>query len=220
MCGIAGIVVAPGGALPDETIARAMTDAITHRGPDDDGIYRDDQAMLGVRRLSIIDLAGGHQPVHNEDGSVQAVCNGEIYNYRELRGELEARGHGFSTSSDTEVIVHAYEEWGDDAFAHLDGMFGIALWDRRSRALILARDRFGEKPLFYSLQGGEAGESGRRLLFASELKSLLVVPGFRRQIDPAAVRSYLCFGYVPMPGSIFREVHKLPPGHSLRFADG
>jgi len=217
MCGIVGIVASPGGALPDETVAHAMIEAITHRGPDDEGIYRDDQAMLGVRRLSIIDLAGGHQPVHNEDGSVQAVCNGEIYNYRELRGELETRGHRFHTDSDTEVIVHGYEEWGDESFAHLDGMFGIALWDRRSRALILARDRFGEKPLFYSFL---PGEGGGRLLFASELKSLLAVPGFKREIAPEAVRSYVCFGYVPTPGSIFRDVLKLPPGHSLRFVDG
>ena len=220
MCGIAGIVAAPGGALPDEAIARAMTDAITHRGPDDDGIYRDDQAMLGVRRLSIIDLAGGHQPMHNEDGSVLAV-----FQRRDLQLPRAARASSrradtvLAPRSDTEVIVHAYEEWGDDAFAHLAGCSRIALWDRRSRALLLARDRFGEKPLFYSLQGGEASV-GRRLLFASELKSLLVVPGFRREIDPAAVRAYLCFGYVPMPGSIFREVHKLPPGHSLRFVDG
>ena len=161
-----------------------MNAAITHRGPDDEGIYRDDQAMLGMRRLSIIDLAGGHQPVHNEDGSVQAVFNGEIYNFRELRGELEARGHRFYTRSDTEVIVHGYEEWGDDGFARLDGMFGIALWDTRSRALILARDRFGEKPLFYSLQAGETGGAGGRLLFASELKSLLVGPGIQARDRP------------------------------------
>ena len=217
MCGIVGIVAAPGGALPDEAVVRAMSAALTHRGPDDEGLYRDTQAMLGTRRLSIIDLAGGHQPVHNEDGSVQAVFNGAIYNYRELRGELEARGHRFNTQSDSEVIVHGYEEWGDDAFTRLDGMFGIALWDKRSRSLTLVRDRFGEKPLFYSLQ---AAEGGGRLLFASELKSLLAVPGFKREIAPEAVRSYVCFGYVPTPGSIFREVHKLPPGHLLRFVDG
>src|SRR5580704_7584046 len=220
MCGIVGIVAAPGGSAPEEAVGHAMNAAITHRGPDDEGLYRDGQAMIGMRRLSIIDLAGGHQPVHNEDGSVQAICNGEIYNYRELRSELQGQGHSFYSRSDAEVIVHAYEEWGDDAFAHLDGMFGIALWDRRSRALILARDRFGEKPLFYSFQPGEAGEAGGRLLFASELKSLLAVPGFKRQIAPEAVRSYVCFGYVPTPGSIFRDVHKLPPGHSLRFVDG
>jgi asparagine synthase (glutamine-hydrolysing) len=220
VCGIVGIVAAPGGSLPNAAVAQAMNAALTHRGPDDEGSYSDGQAMLGMRRLSIIDLADGHQPVHNEDGSVQAVFNGAIYNYRELRGELEARGHRFYTQSDTEVIVHGYEEWGDDGFARLDGMFGIALWDRRARALILARDRFGEKPLFYSLQAGEAGQTGGRLLFASELKSLLAVPGFKREIAPEAVRSYVCFGYVPTPGSIFRDVHKLPPGHSLRFVDG
>ncbi len=220
MCGIVGIVAGPGGALPDEAVARAMNAALTHRGPDDEGIYRDGQAMIGARRLPIIDLAGGHQPVHNEDGTVQAVFNGAIYNYRELREELEARGHRFYTRSDTEVIVHGFEEWGDDGFARLDGMFGIALWDSRARALILARDRFGEKPLFYSFQAGEAGEAGGRLLFASELKALLAVPGFKREIAPEAVRAYVCFGYVPTPGSIFRDVHKLPPGHSLRFVDG
>jgi asparagine synthase (glutamine-hydrolysing) len=190
-----------------------MNAAITHRGPDDEGVFRDAQAMLGMRRLSIIDLAGGHQPVHNEDGTIQAVFNGEIYNFRELRAELEACGHRFYTQSDTEVIVHGYEEWGDACFARLDGMFGIALWDTRSRALLLARDRFGEKPLFYA-------DDGQRLLFASELKSLLRVPGFHPEIAPDAVRAYVCFGYVPTPGSIFRGVSKLPPGHFLRFVDG
>ena len=166
-----------------------------------------------MRRLSIIDLAGGHQPVHNEDETVQCVFNGEIYNYRELRAELEGQGHRFYTHSDTEVIVHGYEQWGEGVFARLDGMFGIALWDTRKRALLLARDRFGEKPLFYS-------EAGEQLVFASELKSLLHVPGLRREIDPAAVRAYVTFGYVPTPGSIYRGVHKLPPGCFLRFEDG
>ncbi len=213
MCGIVGIVAAPGGDLPPEDVARAMNAAITHRGPDDEGIFRDGQAMIGMRRLSIIDLAGGHQPVHNEDSTIQAVFNGEIYNFRELRAELEACGHRFYTQSDTEVIVHGYEEWGDACFARLDGMFGLALWDLRSRTLVLARDRFGEKPLFYA-------DQGQRLLFASELKSLLQVPGFRPEIEPAAVRAYVSFGYVPNPGSIFRGVRKLPPGHYLRYADG
>jgi asparagine synthase (glutamine-hydrolysing) len=217
MCGIVGIVAAPGAPAPPEAVGHAMNAAITHRGPDDEGLFRDGQAMLGMRRLSIIDLAGGHQPVHNEQGNIQAVFNGEIYNFRELRAELEARGHEFYTSSDTEVIVHGYEEWGEGCFARLDGMFGIALWDTRSRALVLARDRFGEKPLFYSLEGMN-GTS--RLLFASELKSLLAVPGFERHVSPEAVRSYVCFGYVPTPGSIFEGVHKVPPGHFLRFADG
>ncbi len=219
MCGIVGIVAAPGGAPPDEAVARAMNAAITHRGPDDEGIYRDGQALLGMRRLAIIDLAGGRQPVRNEDGTLHAVFNGEIYNFRELRADLQARGHRFATSSDSEVIVHGYEEWGDGCFARLDGMFGIALWDERARALILARDRFGEKPLFYTHEAHEGGGGGR-LLFASELKSLLAVPGFRPAIANEAVRAYVSFGYVPSPGSIFRGVLKLPPGHYLRYADG
>ena len=165
MCGIVGIVAAPGAAPPEEAVVRAMNAAITHRGPDDEGIYRDAQALLGMRRLSIIDLQGGRQPVRNEDGTLCAVFNGEIYNFRELRAELGARGHRFTTSSDSEVIVHGYEEWGDGCFARLDGMFGIALWDARRRALTLARDRFGEKPLYYALEASGGG----RLLFASEL---------------------------------------------------
>jgi asparagine synthase (glutamine-hydrolysing) len=213
MCGIIGIVAGSQAPLPGEVVARAMNAAITHRGPDDEGIYRDEHAMIGMRRLSIIDLGGGHQPIHNEDGTVQAVFNGEIYNYRDLRAQLEAKGHRFYTQSDTEVIVHGYEEWGDGCFARMDGMFGIALWDARNRILLLARDRFGEKPLFYS-------EAGGGLVFASELKSLLAVPGFPLAVDPEAVRAYVCFGYVPVPGSIFRGVRKLPPGHFLRLADG
>jgi asparagine synthase (glutamine-hydrolysing) len=219
VCGIVGIVAAPGATPPDEAVARAMNAVITHRGPDDEGIYRDAQALLGMRRLSIIDLPGGRQPVHNEDGALHAVFNGEIYNFRELRADLAARGHRFATSSDTEVIVHGYEEWGDGCFARLDGMFGIALWDARTRELILARDRFGEKPLFYALEPSGASNGGR-LLFASELKSLLAVPGFQPSIAPQAVRDYVSFGYVPAPGSIFRGVLKLPPGHYLRYADG
>jgi asparagine synthase (glutamine-hydrolysing) len=213
MCGIVGIVAAPGGSPPPEAVGHAMNAAITHRGPDDEGLYRDEQAMLGMRRLSIIDLEGGRQPVHNEDGTIQAVFNGEIYNFRELRAELEGLGHRFYTQSDTEAIVHGYEQWGEGVFARLDGMFGIALWDARTRTLVLGRDRFGEKPLFYS-------QTDQWLLFASELKSLLQVPGFRRRVSPEAVRAYVCFGYVPTPGSIFEGVHKLPPGHFARFANG
>jgi asparagine synthase (glutamine-hydrolysing) len=219
MCGIVGIVSAPGGSPPIEAVGHAMNAAITHRGPDDEGLYVDGQAMLGMRRLSIIDLAGGHQPVHNEEGTLQAVFNGEIYNFRELRAELEGHGHRFYTSSDTEVIVHGYEQWGEGVFARLDGMFGIALWDTKTRTLVLGRDRFGEKPLFYShVTSGPRAE--HRLIFASELKSLLQVPGFSRRISPEAVRAYVCYGYVPTPGSIFEGVGKLPPGHYLRFVDG
>src|SRR5262249_34847893 len=162
MCGIIGMVSAPGAAPPVEAVGRAMNAAITHRGPDDEGIYCDGQALLGMRRLSIIDVAGGHQPIHNQDGTIQAVFNGEIYNFRELRAEREARGHKFYTHSDTEVIVHGYEEWGDGCPARLDGMFAFALWDTRTRTLMVARDRFGEKPLFYSERSGG-------VVFASEL---------------------------------------------------
>jgi asparagine synthase (glutamine-hydrolysing) len=213
MCGIVGYVAAPGSPPPTEAVARAMNGAIVHRGPDDEGAFVDGQVMIGMRRLSIIDLGGGHQPIHNEDSTVQCVFNGEIYNYRELRAELEGLGHAFYTHSDTEVIVHGYEQWGADVFSHLDGMFGIALWDLRKKTLLLGRDRFGEKPLFYS-------DDGKRIFFASELKSLLHVPEFRPQVDPEAVRAYVTYGYVPTPGSIFKGVRKLPPGHWLRYADG
>lgn len=213
MCGIIGIVAAPGGAVPGEAVVRAMNRAIEHRGPDDEGVYRDESAVIGMRRLSIIDLASGHQPVGNEDGTVQVVFNGEIYNFRELRQELQAFGHVFRTRSDTEVVVHGYEQWGHDVFSRLDGMFGIAIWDTRRRVLVMGRDRFGEKPLFYCVDQG-------RLLFASELKSLLQVPGFEPDIAPEAVRGYVCFGYVPSPGSIFQGVNKLPPGHYLEYAAG
>jgi asparagine synthase (glutamine-hydrolysing) len=213
MCGIVGIAAAPGAPLPPEAVSAAMNAAIFHRGPDDEGFFRDAQVVIGMRRLSIIDLAGGHQPVHNEEGNLQCVFNGEIYNFRELRAELEAKGHQFYTHSDTEVIVHGFEEWGDAVFARLDGMFGIALWDLRTKTLYLARDRFGEKPLFYCEEKG-------RIVFASELKSLLPIPGFRIEIDPDAVRNYVAFGYVPSPGSIFRGVNKLLPGHFLVYRDG
>jgi asparagine synthase (glutamine-hydrolysing) len=213
VCGIVGIVAAPGGLLPPLEVAHAMNAAITHRGPDDEGVFRDAQAMIGMRRLSIIDVEGGHQPVQNEDGSVQVVLNGEIYNFRELRAELEGKGHRFATRSDTEVIAHGYEEWGEGCFARLHGMFGVAVWDASKKLLLLARDRFGEKPIFYR-DGGDA------LQFASELKSLLQVPGLALAIAPEAVRAYVCFGYVPTPGSIFRGVHKLPPGCFLRYQGG
>ncbi|MFZ2236766.1 MAG: asparagine synthase (glutamine-hydrolyzing) [Dokdonella sp.] len=213
MCGIVGIVAAPGRPLPSLDVGRAMNAAIVHRGPDDDGFYRDEQALLGMRRLAIIDIAGGHQPMANADGSVQVVFNGEIYNYRELRLELEKLGQRFRTQSDTEVIVHGYAQWGESVFEHLDGMFGIAIWDARNRSLLLARDRFGEKPLFYAIN-----RDG--ICFASELKSLLAVPGFDRSIDDEAVQGYVCFGYVPAPRSIFSSVKKLPPAHFLRYRDG
>jgi asparagine synthase (glutamine-hydrolysing) len=213
MCGIIGIVVAPGRESPMAAVGQAMNDAIRHRGPDDEGYFRDARALLGMRRLSIIDLAGGHQPMSADAGRIQVVFNGEIYNYRELRAELQALGREFHSVSDSEVVAQAFAQWGEACFARLDGMFAIAVWDRRSHTLVLARDRFGEKPLFYA-------HDDTRLLFASELKSLIEVPGFRRDLDTGALHSYVRYGYVPTPASIFAHVRKLPPGHYLRYADG
>ena len=190
-----------------------MCQVIRHRGPDDEGLHAEAGVALGMRRLSIIDLSTGHQPIHNEDETVWVVFNGEIYNYRELRRELEGAGHRFYTSSDTETIVHAYEEWGPEAFARLRGMFGIALWDRRTRTLLLARDRAGIKPLHYAVTGG-------RLYFGSELKSLLAAGAVSRDIDLQALDHYLSFLYTPRDRSIFKGVEKLPPGHYLTWKDG
>ncbi|MCK9538952.1 asparagine synthase (glutamine-hydrolyzing) [Dokdonella sp.] len=213
MCGIAGYVVAPGAAPPDVRDAHAMNQVIRHRGPDDEGVFCDARALLGMRRLAIIDLASGHQPLTSSDGQVHVVFNGEIYNFRELREELAGLGHSFRTRSEAEVIVEAYIAWGEGCFAHLHGMFAIALWDARRQVLLLARDRFGEKPLYVA-------EQASRLLFASELKSLLQVPGFAAGLDREALRGYVAFGYVPSPRSILAGVRKLAPGHYLRYADG
>ncbi len=213
MCGIIGAVSA--GRLPSrgEAQARAMNAAIRHRGPDDEGVYRDARAMIGMRRLAIIDVGGGHQPVHNEDGGIQAVFNGEIYNYRALRAELERAGHQFYTQSDSEVIVHAYEAWGERCFTRLEGMFAIAIWDVRQQRLLLARDRLGKKPLFLWQRDDE-------LVFASELKSLLALPEFERSVDLSVLDAYVAFGYVPTPHSIFRDVRKLKPGHFAVYEGG
>jgi asparagine synthase (glutamine-hydrolysing) len=184
-----------------------MCQTLFHRGPDDEGIHVDGPVGLGMRRLSIIDLAGGHQPLCNEDGTVWVVFNGEIYNYRELRPDLEARGHVFATNSDTETIVHLYEEYGADFVQHLRGMFGIALWDKSRETLILVRDRLGIKPLYYAALGD-------RLVFGSELKALLA-DGVSREIDRQALHEYLSYNYVPGPRSIFKAIKKLQPGHRL-----
>ena len=208
MCGVCGVVIADG-RPPDAAVLAAMCDTITHRGPDDQGTWIGDGVGLGMRRLSIIDPAGGHQPISNEDGSVWIVFNGEIYNYRELRERLAAAGHRFATQTDTEVVVHAYEEWGAPKFLErLNGMFAFALWDRRHRQLTLARDRVGIKPLHYALLPD-------RLLFGSEIKALTADPTLPRAIDAQALREYLSFEYVPTPRSILRDVRKLPPGHLL-----
>jgi len=190
-----------------------MCDVIRHRGPDDEGVWVEDGAALGMRRLSIIDLATGHQPIHNEDRTVWIVFNGEIYNYPELRQELEAAGHRFYTSTDTETIVHAYEQWGKAAIGRLRGMFGLAIWNTRTRELLVARDRIGIKPMYYATVGG-------RLYFGSELKSLLQAPDLPRDLDPDALDHYLSFLYTPRDGSIFKHVRKLPPGHLLTWHDG
>lgn len=210
MCGIAGILRADGPpARPAEV--GAMCDAMVHRGPDDSGVYSDPSGdvALGMRRLSIIDVHSGHQPIGNEDRSIWAVHNGEIYNFEQLRRQLQSRGHTFATRSDTEVIVHLYEEYGEHFVEWLRGMFGLALWDSRHKVLIVARDRLGIKPLYY-------GWAGRRLVFASELKALLQLPEVQRRVD---VRS---FGYLlgamttPPAESIIEGIHKLEPAHYLR----
>ena len=213
MCGIVGFAAGPGRIAPDAAVGAAMNAAIVHRGPDDGGLHREDAVLLGMRRLAIIDLSGGHQPMHGLDGQLVLVFNGEIYNYRRLRAELQARGRAFRTDSDSEVILAAYEAWGEAAVARLEGMFAFALWDRRSGRLLLARDRLGKKPLF--LWEGEGG-----LGFASELKSLLEIPGFTREVDTSVLPGYFAFGYVPSPRSIFRGVRKLPAGHYAVWRDG
>jgi asparagine synthase (glutamine-hydrolysing) len=190
-----------------------MCDVIRHRGPDDEGVHTEAGVGLGMRRLSIIDLSTGHQPIHNEDQTVWVVFNGEIYNYRQLRRELEAAGHRFYTSSDTETIVHAYEEWGTGAFERLRGMFGIGLWDRRKKTLLLARDRAGIKPLHYAL-------TNERLYFGSEVKSLIAAGAVGREIDLSALDHYLSYLYAPRDRAIFKGVQKLPPGHYLTYNDG
>jgi len=209
MCGIAGLfALREGAAAPGESVLGAMAAAMVHRGPDDDGFYRAPGVGLAMRRLSIIDLATGKQPIGNENETVRAIQNGEIYNYRELRGELERSGHRFRTVSDTESIVHAYEEWGDDFLGRLNGMFGLAVHDARADRLVIARDRLGIKPLYYA-------ECDGWLAFASELKALLPVPGLRREVDPTAFDLYLSLGYVPAPHSILKGVRKLLPGHRI-----
>jgi len=208
MCGIAGLISVGTGPL-DPGLVRRMTAALAHRGPDGEGWWADGEAALGHRRLAIIDLEGGAQPLENETGSVRVVCNGEIYNYRELRVALEARGHRFRTASDCETIVHLYEEHGPDAVARLNGMFALAIWDRTLERLVLARDRLGIKPLFYSSVGP------RGFGFASEIKALLAARMSRREVDPDALLHYLSCGYVPGTDTIYRDVHRLAPGELL-----
>jgi asparagine synthase (glutamine-hydrolysing) len=207
------MAMAERGAVADVEAVKRMSSRLVHRGPDSDGVFHDGGVALAMRRLSIIDLEHGDQPISNEDGSVTVVQNGEIYNYRELRRGLEGRGHRFRTSSDTEVLVHLYEEHGDGFVERLRGMFAIALWDSRERRLLLARDRFGIKPLYYRLHDGA-------LSFASELKAMLEQPGFSREIDPEAVAAYLAFNSIPAPLTVFAEARKLPAGTLAVWRDG
>jgi asparagine synthase (glutamine-hydrolysing) len=205
MCGICG-ATRPGG----DSILAAMNDRMTHRGPDDSGLFVDADGIagLGVRRLRVIDLEGGHQPISNEDGSIWTVLNGEIYNFRALRAQLISKGHRFTTQSDTEVLVHLYEESGEELVHELDGMFGFAIWDVRRGRLLLARDRFGEKPLFYA-------DDDREFVFASEVTALLAGMKRRPEIAPGAVDAFFVYGYIPHPQTIFSSIRQLPPGHLL-----
>lgn len=209
MCGIAGFLVNQTLSSPEQ-ILRDMCDVIRYRGPDDAGYHVDAGCGIGMRRLSIIDLASGHQPITNEDGSVWIVFNGEIYEYQHLREDLQAKGHRFRTHSDTEVILHLYEEKGVECFKHLRGMFAIALWDARRGKLILARDRLGKKPLYYTMLPGQG------LYFGSELKCLHAA-GLHFDLDQEALQLYFLYGYIPEPWSPFRQVRKLPPGSWLSY---
>jgi asparagine synthase (glutamine-hydrolysing) len=213
MCGIAGLINSERSAHVDAATVHAMCQTIEHRGPDDEGIYLEGNVGLGMRRLSIIDLAGGRQPVHNEDETIWTVFNGEIYNFVELRTELERAGHRFYTRTDTEVIVHLYEDFGADCIQKLRGMFAIAIYDQRRRRLLLARDRLGKKPLHYASASG-------RFLFGSEIKAILAAAPELAEIDRDGLLHYFYFNYIADPHTAFRQIRKLPPGHLLEFADG
>jgi len=213
MCGVAGIIDTRAHTRVDEHTIHRMCQAIVHRGPDDEGIFVKGGTGLGMRRLSVIDLSGGHQPVFNEDRTIWIVFNGEIYNFQELRLELQNRGHHFYTNSDTEVIVHLYEDLGSDCVKKLRGMFAFALYDERRRRLLIARDRLGKKPLHYAL-------ANQRLLFASEIKAILAVAPELAQVNQEALLQYFYFGYIPDPLTAFTPIKKLPPGHLLEFENG
>ena len=214
MCGIAGLISLDGRPLPEPQTLQAMCASIVHRGPDDQGTFQNDWAAIGMRRLAIIDVAGGHQPVSSAGGRIQVVFNGEIYNFRELRSELAARGYVFQSHSDSEVIAHAYAEYGTACFERLRGMFAIAVVDQDSRRLVLARDRIGKKPLY-------VGELSPGLLgFGSELKTLLAVPGWTPQLSMPAVQDFFSLGYIPAPDTIFEGIAKLPPAHWMSIEPG
>ena len=216
MCGITGWANLDSHTPPPDgarDLLHAMCERMIHRGPDSEGLYVATGVALGMRRLAIIDLVTGEQPAFNEDKSVAVILNGEIYNYRELRTALEKRGHAFRSASDTEVLPHLYEEYGDDMMRHLNGMFAFALWDSKRRRILIARDRFGEKPLYW-------GVFANTLVFASEPKALLAHPGVKPSLNLQALREYLSFDYVPAPLSIYNGINKLPAAHKLTLQDG
>jgi asparagine synthase (glutamine-hydrolysing) len=214
MCGIVGFLTSKATQVPEYEILKRMRDVLMHRGPDDLGEYirpldeRGPFVFFGHRRLSIIDLSGGHQPLSNEHGTVWVIFNGEIYNFKELREELKGRGHQFRTRSDTEVIVHAYEEYKENCFRYFNGMFAIGIWDEKGNRLVLARDRLGKKPLYYSFVNGT-------FLFASELKAIMAYPAFPRKVDPSSLMKYLFFEFIPCPHTIFTDAKKIPPASYL-----
>jgi len=212
MCGITGVVDLQRRPI-DTSWIDSMNDSIVHRGPDDSGRYVRGHVGLGMRRLSIIDVAGGCQPVHNEDKTIWAVFNGEIYNHKELRRDLESAGHRFYTQSDSETLVHLYEQYGVEGVSRLRGMFTYALWDETAERLVLARDRIGIKPLYYAVVDG-------RLIFASELKAFFKAPGFAAELNPAAIDQFLAYLYIPGPETIYRDVVELPPAHTLVYERG
>lgn len=207
MCGIAGVLDLEGEGIDPQVVVR-MCDQLVHRGPDDEGYFRTERVQLGQRRLKIVDLVTGHQPMSNEDGTVWVTFNGEIYNFEELRRDLRRTGHRFDTESDTEVIVHAYEDEGAACVQRFRGMFAFALWDERRHCLLLARDRVGKKPLFYA-------RAGRQFVFASELQAMLAHPAMHRDVDLTAIDDYLTYGYIPAPKTAFDGINKLLPGHYL-----
>ncbi|MDD5546625.1 MAG: asparagine synthase (glutamine-hydrolyzing) [Candidatus Omnitrophica bacterium] len=213
MCGICGILDFNKSGSVDPNSIKRMCDELRHRGPDDEGLYSNGRIGLGIRRLSVIDLVTGHQPVHNEDKKIWVVMNGEIYNFRDLRDGLEGKGHKFYTKSDTEVLVHLYEEYGENCVQHLRGMYAFAIWDERRDKLTLARDRVGKKPLCYRLENG-------RMVFGSEIKSILAVSGTSPRMDPEALDLYLTYKYIPAPKTIFQGIRKLPPASILVWEDG
>jgi len=212
MCGICGILYFNNNRTVSEPVLGSMCDTIIHRGPDDQGQVVLGQIGLGMRRLSIIDISTGHQPICNENNNLWIVFNGEIYNFKRLRQELKNFGHRFKTQSDTEIILHGYEEWGEAVCQRLNGMFAFAIWDKKKRSLFLGRDRLGIKPLYYY-------QDDQKLIFGSELKAILKHPGLDCTLDAVALNNYLTFEYIPAPRSIFCEIHKLRPGHWLKWQD-